>query len=632
MHIIIGLGNPGKEYARTRHNVGYMAVDTLSERLGIPLDRRGFRSLYGEGRLGGERVILAKPETFMNASGFAAVDLVNWYKPFHDEITVIYDDIDLPCGALRIRKNGSAGTHNGMRSLTEQLGFEDYPRIRIGIGKPLHGLIDHVLGAPDGDDAKAIDEAVRTAAEAAEMIIRGQIDEAQTKFNYKPEKKPKQRGEASSKKADPAFSYAPKTEFSSLASADEVFFQNTEKLPAKEALSSLPYSLDDVLDAQARLERFRPLIAALFPETEAAGGLIESELHFAKKLTSALEARVAHRAFGDVYLKLDSHLPISGSVKARGGIYEVLKHTEALALENGIITPESDYSVLKDCREFFSGYTVQVGSTGNLGLGIGISASAIGFKTVVHMSADAKQWKKDLLRSRGARVVEYEGDYSSAVKRGRELSSDDEKSYFIDDENSLDLFMGYAVAALRLKKQFDERGIIIDKNRPLYAYLPCGVGGAPGGILFGLKLVFGDAAHCFYVEPVNAPCMLAAFIGGRCVPVTEFGLSGMTEADGLAVGTASELVYGATRHLSDGEFTVADDRLLPLVRLINNTEGIFVEPSAAISLAALEGMLRTDEESGATITQNAVHLLWFTGGSLVPPEEREVYLGRAKRE
>lgn len=111
-----------------------------------------------------------------------------WYKPQHDELIVIYDDIDLPCGALRIRMNGSAGTHNGMRSIESLIGFEDFPRIRVGIGKPAHGLIDHVLGVPNDEEAKLIDGAMMQAAEAAELIIAGKPEEAQTRFNYKPPK------------------------------------------------------------------------------------------------------------------------------------------------------------------------------------------------------------------------------------------------------------------------------------------------------------------------------------------------------------------------------------------------------------------------------------------------------------
>lgn len=191
MYIIIGLGNPGREYAKTRHNVGFMTLDLLAKRNDISVFRHGYRSLYAEGRMGAERVVLVKPETFMNNSGWAVMDVMNWYKPTHDRLIVIYDDIDLPCGAIRIRKSGSAGTHNGMRSIVEQLGYEDFPRVRVGIGKPEHGLIDYVLGVPSDDDMQALEQAFIKASEAVELIVQGQLEQAQTKFNYKPPKKPK---------------------------------------------------------------------------------------------------------------------------------------------------------------------------------------------------------------------------------------------------------------------------------------------------------------------------------------------------------------------------------------------------------------------------------------------------------
>lgn len=213
MFVIVGLGNPGSEYAKTRHNVGFMTIDKIAERLNISVNKKGFRSVYGEGRLGGTRVVLAKPETFMNNSGWAVGDLLKWYKPQHDELVVIYDDIDLPCGALRIRMNGSAGTHNGMRSIESLIGFEDFPRIRVGIGKPAHGLIDHVLGVPTDEEAKLIDGAMMQAAEAAELIIAGKPEEAQTRFNYKPPKKQKaERGMQSAK-----FRYVPQRELSAFS-------------------------------------------------------------------------------------------------------------------------------------------------------------------------------------------------------------------------------------------------------------------------------------------------------------------------------------------------------------------------------------------------------------------------------
>ena len=422
-----------------------------------------------------------------------------------------------------------------------------------------------------------------------------------------------------------------------IKNAEELCWINPGRVSASEALSQIEFNADDVADAEARLRRFAPLIMHYFPETVSDGGIIESPLTEIEDMKAVLNEEGA-RLKGRLFLKRDSDLKVSGSVKARGGVYEVLKHTEDLAIEEGILSGiGDDYMKLAsdEAREVFSKYKVQVGSTGNLGMSIGIMSAAIGYEAIVHMSMDAKQWKKDLLRERGATVIEYEGDYGAAVEQGRAESDADPMSYFVDDENSAALFLGYAVAAERLKRQFKEQGVVIDSNHPLFVYLPCGVGGAPGGVTFGLKLLYGDDVHCFFVEPVNCPCMLVGLETGEMnnICVQDVGLSGKTEADGLAVGRASGLICRMMNLLMAGEFTLDDSRLNDYLRKLYKSENLYIEPSACASFIG-PARISIDEDAKRYLRQNeledkmedAVHVAWATGGSMVPPEVRNKLL------
>lgn len=384
-------------------------------------------------------------------------------------------------------------------------------------------------------------------------------------------------------------------------------------------------------EAEARLLRFAPYIAKKFPETEAFGGLIESPLKKIPQMQRELEKGMNKDFTGSLYLKCDSHLPICGSIKARGGIHEVLRLAETIAVEQGLLSPGDSYLAFDSdsFRTVFSKYSLVVSSTGNLGMSVGIMGATLGFKTIVHMSLDAKQWKKDLLRSKGVTVVEHQDDYSAAVLAGRREAEQDPHSHFVDDEQSLDLFLGYAVAAKRLAKQFQKEQIVVDRQHPLFVYLPCGVGGAPGGLTFGLKSVFGDSVYCFFAEPTHAPAMLLGMMTGQHsgVSVQDFGIDNRTAADGLAVGRPSALVGNLIGHEISGIFTVEDGKLFEWLKLLADTESIYLEPSA---LAGFNGPLRllTDPAGQRFLRENdligrlnqATHLVWATGGSMVPPE------------
>lgn len=386
----------------------------------------------------------------------------------------------------------------------------------------------------------------------------------------------------------------------------------------------------DVDDAHARLARFAPYLAKAFPETAATNGIIESELVAIPAMHKRLETAFDITLPGTLLLKKDSHLPISGSIKARGGIYEVLTHAEKLALAAGLLTPEEDYSILLEPRfkDFFSQYSIAVGSTGNLGMSIGIMSARIGFKVTVHMSADAREWKKAKLRSHGVTVVEYEQDYGVAVEQGRKAAENDPNCFFIDDENSRTLFLGYAVAGARLKAQFAEQGRVVDRDHPLFVYLPCGVGGGPGGVAFGLKLAFGDHVHCFFAEPTHSPCMLLGVYTGLHdqIAVQDLGIDNLTAADGLAVGRASGFVGRAMERLLDGFYTLSDQSMYDMLGWLAQEEQILLEPSA---LAGMAGPVRL-ATAGHYALDNATHLVWATGGGMVPDEEMAKYLAKGR--
>ena len=424
-----------------------------------------------------------------------------------------------------------------------------------------------------------------------------------------------------------------------LAALEELSWFNPDITSLEEGLPYVGLGEKDIEDAAKRLARFAPYLAKAFPETAPTNGIIESELVDIPVMKERLERQYETRINGRMMLKKDSHLPISGSIKARGGLYEVLVHAERLAVAAGLMTRTDDYSRLfsERFRNFFRQYGIAVGSTGNLGLSVGIMGTKLGFSVFVHMSQDAREWKKNMLRSYGAHVFEYEDDFGNAISQGREEAEKDPSCFFIDDEKSKNLFLGYSVAGKRLKRQFADMGITVDENHPLFVYLPCGVGGGPGGVAFGLKTALGAHVHCIFAEPTHSPSMLLGVHTGLHdgISVQDIGIDNITAADGLAVGRASEFVGRAMERLVDGYYTISDERMYSLLGVLSDSEGIRLEPSA---LAGMVGPVVVDANDDYkrrmafddARMKNATHLVWATGGGMVPEQEMSSYLARSK--
>lgn len=425
----------------------------------------------------------------------------------------------------------------------------------------------------------------------------------------------------------------PAEELQLLRSQTPFLWMNAGARPAAQALDAVTaehgIGLPDIEAADALLRSWAPALARLFPELAGSAGLIESPLLAFDYPQAFGPEPLASRCL----VKADHELPVAGSIKARGGIFEVLAHATKLATAHGLIAPGGDKLPLlsEQARALFAQHTVAVGSTGNLGLSIGVMASALGFRAIVHMSRDAKEWKKTRLRDRGVTVIEHEGDYAAAVAAGRAEAEQDPRSHFVDDENSLDLFLGYAVSALRLRDQLAAAGAVPSAERPLFVYLPCGVGGAPGGITFGLKHVLGDAVRCFFAEPTASPAMLVRMLSADGpVSVYDIGLDNVTEADGLAVAKASELVYLLVRDVLDGLYTVRDEDLFRVLAALDARSGIRIEPSSSAAFLGLPlfHQPRCPPQLRAE-AQRATHLFWTTGGSFVPAEEHQRFLRMA---
>ncbi len=420
----------------------------------------------------------------------------------------------------------------------------------------------------------------------------------------------------------------------SLKKEDEILWINPRLEKTEKANKESTYSFADIQEVEDRFQRFAPFIQKVFPETKETKGILESELTKIDSMKQWLETEYKVELPGDFYIKRDDLLAVSGTIKSRGAIYEVLKYAETLALKEGLLKSTAEnYEVFasEEFKKFFSNYNLTVGTTGNLGISVGAMSRALGFQATVHMSEEAKAWKKNFLRERGVQVIEHKTNFSEAVDAGREASNKDPMSYFVDDEHSEELFLGYTVGGYRMKEQLAKEGIVVDEEHPLFVYLPCGIGGSPSGITFGLKHAFGDHVHCFFAEPTKMPSMIAGletqmFDG---IAVDALGLGSLTVADGLAVPRTSGLVAKLMNNYFAGGYTLTDDSFRILLTKLYEIEDIFLEPAAVAGLAGPFKVLGS--EAGKKYIQehdlqdklkNATHIAWGTGGSMVPAEDR----------
>ncbi len=413
-----------------------------------------------------------------------------------------------------------------------------------------------------------------------------------------------------------------------LRAAQPVLWTNPHYRPARDHQATA-----EVTMACAKWAELGPLLARLWPELGPSGELRSDLLNCA-----AMIEPLGYSGVQTLLAKGDHALPVAGSVKARGGVFEVLTTAVAQARAAGLAGNDLSELASDEWRAFFGQRRIAVGSTGNLGLSVGIAARALGYQATVHMSHDAKPWKVQRLRDLGVEVVQHRTDYSSAVAAARQIAADDPLTHFVDDEDSLLLFKGYSAAATELQQQLSDACITVDADHPLVLYLPCGIGGAPGGIAYGARGVFGPHVHPFFVEPVQAPSALVQMYSGleQETNVYDLGLTNRTEADGMAVATMSRLVAERMEDRLAGVLTVADADLLRWVT-IGADNGLRLEPSAAsgfggplMLMSTVAGQSFRDTHLAGVPPENITHVVWTTGGAFVPDAQYADFVARGR--
>lgn len=383
---------------------------------------------------------------------------------------------------------------------------------------------------------------------------------------------------------------------------------------------------DEITRASQIWSRARTLFAKLFSGT---GGLVRSPLdsmgHFMEALT--LQDGIKHPA--NVWMKRDDLLPVCGSVKARGGFFEIVKLALAIAEEAGLPPDADAIEILAPkYRSIYAQHRILCGSTGNLGLSIGLMSSLLGFEAEIHMSNHAKEWKKNLLRERGVKVVEHDGSYADALKVARANAAKDPMCHFVDDENSKDLLLGYAMAGAELAMQLYDAGTLVNERTPLYVYIPCGVGSMPAGLISGLTNVFKGAVIPVICEPKSDPALtLASLMDDPEADSAAMGIDAATIADGLAVTKPGSLAYPIIKKNAKFFVLATDNDMLYWLYRLHHNLGWKLEPSALAGMVGFDVLTR---EKCHRNFLSANHVIWATGGSLAPASEFDAWLRMAE--
>ncbi|MCL1889933.1 MAG: D-serine ammonia-lyase, partial [Desulfovibrionaceae bacterium] len=314
-------------------------------------------------------------------------------------------------------------------------------------------------------------------------------------------------------------------------------------------------------------------------------------------------------------------------VKDRGGVYEVLKLAESLAIYAEKLKWTDDYAKLADSemREFYSQFSLSIISGSSLGLAAGLIGKALGFRAMAHISAGTEQWKKEALRAGGIELAEHQGGYEEMLKSAYEAAQKDSRCFLISEPaSSRDMLLGYAVAGVELKEQLAAQGIEVNTAHPLYVYLPCSSGLEASGLCLGLKFVFLNNVRCFLAEPVHAPVVSLGLGTGLFdhVSTREIGLDGKSIACAMAYDRPSKLTCQVLRNILDGCVTVDDKVLLRLLALLRKYERIKVEPAAVAGLAAYIVVAYSGQ--GRRFEQGT-HVMWFNSGGFMPEEAIQEY-------